>query len=140
MFAKLLLLFILAPLIELLLLLEVGERFGAMNTILVVIITGILGACLTKMQGFNIIFKIRHQLQNNQFPGDSLLEGVIILVGGLTLLTPGFITDTLGFLCLIPTSRQLFLKLIKREISNRFTQTTAQNRGQDTEFWIEDND
>lgn len=138
MFAKLLLLFIITPLIELIVLLEVGERIGAMNTIVVVILTGILGAYLTRMQGFNILIQIRQQLQNGQFPGDSLIEGVIILVGGLTLLTPGFITDALGFLCLIPPSRLFFRELIKKEISKRFTTTKSDNQEIDADYWIDD--
>lgn len=138
MFAKLLPIFILTPLIELMLLLEVGERFGAMNTIMVVIITGVIGAYLTKMQGFNILFKIRLQLQNGQFPGDSLIEGVIILIGGLTLLTPGFITDVFGFLCLIPVSRQFLQDMIKKQISKRFGTTENKSDATDAEFWIDE--
>jgi len=138
MFAKLLLLFIITPLVELVVLLEVGERIGVMNTIMVVIITGVIGAYLTRMQGFSILLQIRRQLQNGQFPGDPLIEGVIILVGGLALLTPGFITDALGFLCLIPPSRIFFREMVKKELSKRFKTTKYDSQEIDADYWIDD--
>lgn len=122
MFFVLVSLFIAIPLIELSLLLEIGQNIGVFPTIMVVILTGILGAYLTRRQGFQILFRIRNQFQQGQFPGNSLIEGVLILIGGLTLLTPGFVTDVFGFLCIIPPTRIFFRELIKREIERRLNQ------------------
>lgn len=138
MFFILLVLFIGIPLAELALLIEVGQRIGVLATVFLVILTGFAGAYLTKMQGFSILFQIRGQLQRGEFPGDSLIEGGLILAGGLTLLTPGLITDTLGFLCLLPPTRFYFRELIKKEIAKRFSTPNDNSHASDAEFWIED--
>ena len=119
MFAILIILFVAIPLLELAVLIEVGKSLGVFTTIFFVISTGIAGAYLTRNQGFQIFFRIREQMRQGQFPADSLIEGLLILIGGLTLLTPGFITDTIGFLCLLPPTRTIFREFIKREFRRR---------------------
>jgi UPF0716 protein FxsA len=119
MFGILLLLFILIPVAEISLFIQIGQRIGIFPTIFLVVLTGIVGAYLTRIQGFRIWFQIQQQLQQGKFPGDSLIDGLLILVGGLTLLTPGFITDCIGLLCLLPPTRNVFRAVIKRSFEKR---------------------
>ena len=120
-FTKLLALFIIVPVAELYILIEVGKRIGSITTIGIIILTGIFGAYLVKNQGFTILRKIKNDLNAGIMPGDSLIQGVIILVGGILLLTPGFFTDILGLIFLIPLSRNVvkkyLLKWLKGKIS-----------------------
>ena len=111
-FTKLLILFIIVPVTELYILIEVGKRIGSLTTIGIIIFTGIIGAYLVKGQGFMILKKIQNDLNEGIMPGDSLIQGAIILAGGILLLTPGFVTDILGFIFLIPVSRNVVKKYL----------------------------
>jgi len=119
-FTKLLILFIIVPVIELYILIEVGKKIGSLSVIGVIILTGILGAYLVKSQGFMILKKIQNDIDEGILPGDSLIQGAIILAGGILLLTPGFITDIVGFIFLMPFSRKVvknyLLKWLKGKI------------------------
>jgi len=117
MFARLLVLFIFVPIIELMILIEVGGFLGTVPTLVLVIGTGALGAYLTKMEGFRILFTIRHKMQTGQLPADELLDGLIILVAGALLITPGLITDIFGFLMLFRPSRSRFKIWLKNKFS-----------------------
>lgn len=139
MFLILLMLFILIPFAEISLFIQIGQRIGVFPTIFLVILTGVAGAYLTRIQGFRIMFQIQQHFLRGEFPGDSLLDGLLILVGGLTLLTPGFITDCFGLLCLLPPTRRLFREILKREFRKRF-QTFKPPDGEPnryTEFRVE---
>ncbi len=114
MFLSLLLLFTLVPVIELMILLEVGEKIGALQTIGFVIFTGFAGAYLAKTQGRNIFDEFQACLKRNEIPTDPLFHGFLILVGGLLLLTPGFITDALGFSMVLPLFRHSWVVVIKQ--------------------------
>ena len=103
---------ILVPVMELYLLIEIGKHIGVMATVGIIILTGLIGACLVRSQGFIVLRKIRDDLHQNILPGDSLLQGIIILAGGIFLITPGFITDIAGFIFLIPVSRQIVKKYL----------------------------
>ena len=124
MFGYLILLFTLVPAIELMLLIEVGGAIGAGNTILIIVFTGVLGAYLARLQGFLVFQKIQNDLNRGVMPNSEMIDGLMILVGGIVLLTPGFITDALGFLLLIPWTRLL----IKKWFTKRFESMIA--RGQ----------
>lgn len=128
MFIKLILLFTLIPLIELVVLIKLGNIIGLIPTILIVILTGILGASLTRSQGLNTLNRIQSDLSRGVVPAENLLNGVLILVGGVVLLTPGLLTDTLGFLLLIPATRNRFKGLLKNRLKQRIdrnkTETT----------------
>ena len=119
---RLILIFIVVPLIEILLLIEIGSRIGALNTIFIIILTGILGASLMRHQGFTIIRNIQRDLPQGQMPTGELINGALVLVGGIVLLTPGFFTDAVGFVLLLPPTRALILKkiqlLIRRKIES----------------------
>jgi UPF0716 protein FxsA len=111
-FTKLLILFIIVPVSELYILIEVGKKIGSLTTIGIIILTGIIGAYLVKSQGFMILRKIQNDLNEGIMPGDSLIHGAIILAGGVLLLTPGFATDIVGFIFLIPVSRNVVKKYL----------------------------
>ncbi|EEG77141.1 FxsA family protein [Dethiobacter alkaliphilus] len=116
MFAKLLLLFTLGPLIELYLLIELGKRVGTAPTIILVLATGFFGVFLAKAQGFLVLRRISEALRFGQLPADELLDGVLVLVGAAFLLTPGLISDTAGFLFLIPGTRKSIKAVIRRKL------------------------
>jgi len=107
MFIRLIALFTIVPLVELMLLIELGQRIGLWDTILVVIITGVVGAALARSQGFRIVTQIQRELANGLLPGESLIDGAFVLAGGLLLLTPGLVTDAMGFIFLLPYTRTI---------------------------------
>jgi len=118
-FTKLLILFVIVPVTELYILIEVGKRIGSLTTIGIIIFTGILGAYLVKNQGFMILKKIQNDLNDGIMPGDNLIQGAIILAGGILLLTPGFVTDILGFIFLIPVSRNIVKKYLLKWLKGK---------------------
>ena len=118
-FTKLLILFVIVPVTELYILIEVGKRIGSLTIIGIIIFTGILGAYLVKNQGFMILKKIQNDLNDGIMPGDSLIQGAIILAGGILLLTPGFVTDIVGFIFLIPVSRNVVKKYLLKWLKGK---------------------
>ena len=110
----LMLLIILVPAADIGVLLFSGKTLGVIPTLILIILTGVLGAYLAKKQGLETIRKAQAQLRSGQIPQESVLDGICILVGGTLLLTPGFITDILGFLLLIPFTRRWFKWLMIR--------------------------
>jgi len=119
MLFRLILLFTLVPLIELTLLIELGRQVGLEATLTIVILTGIIGAYLAKYEGLRVITRIRQDLNQGRIPAEGLIDGVIILAGGLLLLTPGLITDTIGFIALIPVTRQYLKQYLKRKFKQK---------------------
>jgi UPF0716 protein FxsA len=118
MFQRLVLLFIIVPILEIYLFITVGGMIGALSTILIIILTAIIGAYLLRAQGIATIQKAQLNLLQGQLPAFELLEGVLILTGGVLLLTPGFFTDTIGFIFLIPILRKyIILWWIKKKAS-----------------------
>jgi UPF0716 protein FxsA len=101
----LLLLFIGAPLLELYVMIEVGARIGALSTVLLVVSTALVGGLLVRRQGFAALLRVRSMLDRGEAPADAMLEAVLLLIGGGLLLLPGFITDALGAVLLIPSVR-----------------------------------
>lgn len=110
MFIKLLIIFIFIPLLEIYILLEAGRIVGLLPTLALIILTGIAGAWLARSQGVEILRRIQEETSRGQMPALTLIDGTLILVGGLLLLTPGFFTDVLGFSFLIPVTRELWRK------------------------------
>jgi len=107
-------LFIVLPIVELWLIIRLAHVTSWTMTIVVVLGTGVIGVIMAKRQGFKIWLKIQEALNRGELPGDYLLDGFLILIGGLLLITPGLITDTIGFLLLIPFMRSLFRNLLKK--------------------------
>ena len=110
-----LLLFITIPVIEMYILILVGSQIGALTTIALVVLTATIGLWLFRREGFATIQNLQRKLHTGEIPGRELLEGVMLLVGGALLLTPGFVTDGIGFVCLLPGLRKPIAEwLIKR--------------------------
>jgi UPF0716 protein FxsA len=108
------------PFAEIYLLLQVGGIIGALPTIFLVVFTAVLGAWLLKQQGFATFQRFQASLAQGEVPAYEMIEGPIILLGGALLLTPGFITDMLGFACLVPRLRRNIARYL---IENRLIQT-----------------
>ena len=117
MFIYLLILFIAIPVLEIIIFIEIGSFVGTFNTILLTFLTAIVGVYLVRQQGLSTIQKIMVQLQSGEKPVVTMFEGLVILVAGVLLLTPGFFTDFFGFLLLVPKFRYwIFRKIEKRFI------------------------
>jgi UPF0716 protein FxsA len=110
MFIKLIFLFTLIPIIELYVLIEAGTQIGVGATIALIFLTGVAGAYLARSQGFQLINRIQNDLNAGRIPAGEMLDGAMILAGGLLLLTPGFCTDLFGFTLLTPATRSIFKK------------------------------
>jgi len=119
MFFKFFILFTVIPIAELYLLIKIGEMIGALNTVLIILLTAIIGAYLAKTQGFVVLRKINQSLNEGRLPARELMDGLFVLLGGFTLLTPGFLTDIIGLSMLFPLSRILYIKLAVRIIQNK---------------------
>jgi UPF0716 protein FxsA len=116
MLFKLILLFTIIPALELYLLISVGSIVGAPITILIIIITGVLGAFLAKKQGLLTMQKAMQEFQMGRAPAEELWHGLLIIFAGIVLITPGFITDAIGFLLLIPISRKMMFSFLKTKL------------------------
>jgi UPF0716 protein FxsA len=111
-FQILFLVVLIIPFAEIYLLLQVGSIIGALPTIFLVVFTAALGAWLLRQQGFATFQRFQENLAQGMIPAYEMIEGPIILLGGLLLLTPGFITDILGFACLIPSLRKKIARYV----------------------------
>ena len=119
MLLKLILIFTIVPFIELSLLIELGSIIGTLPTILVVVITGVIGASMARIAGLSVLFKIQENLRQGIFPRDELFDGVLILIGGAFLLTPGLLTDALGFFLLLPLGRSAVKRWLQEILKRR---------------------
>lgn len=124
MLLKLFLAFTLIPFFEIYLLIKIGYYLGAFNTILVVLVTGLLGAYLAKLQGIKTMTTVRESLNRGELPAEQMLDALLIFVAGIVLLTPGFITDLAGIGILVPNIRFWF----KRWLRKKFDQWISENR------------
>ncbi len=115
MLFRLFLCFTLIPMIELYLLIQVGSAIGGFNTILLVIISGFLGAWLARMEGMNTLMRVRSNMQQGVMPTEDLLDGLIILIAGIVLITPGLLTDAMGLTLLWPVSRNAFKRFLRKK-------------------------
>jgi UPF0716 protein FxsA len=108
------LLFAGVPLLELYLLIQVGSEIGALPTIALSILTAVIGTVLVRVQGFSVLLRVRELLDRGELPALEVLDGALLLIAGLLLLLPGFITDALGFLLLLPPLRRfLILRFVR---------------------------
>jgi len=125
MFGRMLLLFVFLPMVELYLLIMLGSRIGAMPTIGLIVLTGIIGATLARQQGLSVLMKIQREMAAGKPPTQKLVEGALIVVGGIVLLTPGIITDIFGFSLLMPPVRQALC----RSLTQAFTKKVGKASG-----------
>jgi UPF0716 protein FxsA len=120
MFWKLLLAFTVIPAVELYLLVSVGQWIGPLATVLLIVLTGLVGAALAKREGMSVLNQLRGDLGRGIPPAAHLVEGAMVLAGGLLLLTPGLLTDLTGFLLILPPSRRSVAPMVVRWLLNRF--------------------
>ena len=120
-------LFILIPIIEISLFIEIGSIIGSFYTIILIFVTAIVGVFFVRQQGISTFQKLTSQLQNLETPVQTMFEGLVILISGILLITPGFFTDALGFLGLIPFPRIIFIKLVASYILSRYGKRSNQN-------------
>ena len=110
LFRLLVILFLTIPVIEIYLLITVGSMIGAWPTILLIIATAVIGVSLLRWQGINTFYRLQQEMAQGSLPAIPMLEGVVLLVAGALLLTPGFFTDAIGFLLLVPPLRQAMIR------------------------------
>lgn len=112
-------LFLVVPLAELYVIIQVGQSIGALNTIGVLILVSMVGAWLAKREGISVIRRIQQQLDRGQMPGNELVDGFLVLFAGAMLLTPGFLSDCLAILLLIPPVRVGFRRVVRNWFAKR---------------------
>lgn len=123
--ARLGLLFILVPLLELILLIRMGEWVGLWPTLALVVLTGAAGAALARAEGVRVFFQFQGELAAGRLPGQALLDGISVLVGGAFLLTPGILTDLVGFALLIPFTRRRLQRRLQAGLEERIREGTV---------------
>ena len=106
------LLFIIIPIIEIYLLIEVGSRIGALWTVTLVLATAVIGVNLLRYQGIATLGRAQRSMSQGAMPAMEMMEGICLAVGGALLITPGFMTDSIGFICLIPATRRALIRYI----------------------------
>jgi UPF0716 protein FxsA len=119
MFFRLFLIFAIVPVIELSLLIKVGTLIGTLNTVVLVITTAMVGSYLVRMEGINVIYRFQQNMQEGIFPAEEILDGAMILVAGCLLVTPGILTDIIGFSFVFPMSRMAIKRLLRRYIDKK---------------------
>jgi len=117
MFGRLLILIIFIPLVELYLLAIVGSRVGLLATVMFVILTGAWGAYLARSQGYSILARIQSELAAGRVPTAELIDGLLVLIGGIVLLTPGLLTDLAGFCLMVPGFRAIIRERVKQKFA-----------------------
>jgi len=125
MFRLLFVLFLIVPLIEIFFLIQVGQVIGAGWTIFLVVATAVIGAFLLRLQGFQTLQRAQTSMARGELPATEMLEGLCLLISGALLLTPGFVTDALGFLLLTPPVRQLLIKQLLKNSQVIFSGRTT---------------
>jgi UPF0716 protein FxsA len=133
----LLLLFIVLPLAELFVILKVGDLIGAVPTILLLAADSVLGAMLLRSQGRRVWTRFREALERGDVPHREVIDGVLVIFGGAFLITPGFLTDIVGILLLMPPSRAAFRAWLIRRLGKRIEIRTTRRRGTTSGFDVE---
>lgn len=117
MLQKLIVLFIAVPIVEIMVLLQVGDLLGGLNTFLLIVVTAVVGATLVKQQGMRNWMNVQGKLAQGQVPGVEMAGGLLLFLAGILLITPGFVTDLVGLIFLFPPSRHAIAKgMLKRVV------------------------
>ncbi len=116
MLIKLLLLFIGVPLLEVTILVKMGAVIGFWPTILIQVVTGVIGASLARLEGLLVWMRVQRHLANGEVPAEEMIDGLMILAAGLVLLTPGLLTDAMGFFFLVPWTRNWVKRRVRRRL------------------------
>ena len=116
---RLALLFVVVPIVELMLLIELGQYIGLLPTLGLVMLTGVTGAWLARAEGLRVLVQFQRELASGQLPGQALLDGISVLIGGAFLLTPGVITDFVGFSLLFPFTRRWIQRRMRASLEHQ---------------------
>ena len=114
-----LLIFIAVPIIEIAAFIKIGDIIGLWPTIACIILTAIVGTFVLRQQGLSVLRKAQDSLQNNQVPLDSVIHGAFLLISGALLLTPGFFTDAVGFILLVPPARTVLAHFLWQRMKDK---------------------
>lgn len=123
---RLLLLFVAVPAVELALLIEIGSRIGTLATLALIAVTGVAGASLARRQGLRVVRGLQSEVAEGRLPAAVLVDGVIILIAGALLITPGILTDAVGFLCLVPAFRTWVRGILRRRLERAVAERRLQ--------------
>ncbi len=137
---RLALLFVIVPLVELALLIQMGQWVGFWPTIALVVFTGLTGAWLARMEGLRTIWRLRADVENGRVPRQAIMDGMAVFAGGALLLTPGIITDAIGFCLLFPATRHAIQKRILARIERSIQEGVVQVRVSGGEVWTRSRD
>ncbi|WP_299180981.1 FxsA family protein [uncultured Neptuniibacter sp.] len=118
------LLFIIVPIIEISVLINVGEAIGTWNTVGLVLLSAFIGVNMLRYQSLSTLARAQQRANQGEIPGQEMVEGIVLAVGGALLVTPGFVTDVIGFSCLLPFARKAFAK----SLLSRFTVIASQQQ------------
>ena len=129
----LLILFIIIPIIEIYLFILIGGEIGIISTLLVVILTAVVGTYLLRIQGLVTLQKAQRMMEQGQMPAEALIEGILLLLAGAFLLTPGFFTDGVGFILLFPFTRGLIARYIIGHV--HVSATTSSQQSYEQQHW-----
>jgi UPF0716 protein FxsA len=121
---RLALLFVIVPILELVLLIELGQLMGLLPTLALVLFTGVAGAWLARAEGLRVFFQFQGELASGRLPGQAMLDGISVLVGGALLLTPGVLTDVAGFSLLFPPTRRWMQRRVRARLEHRIEEGT----------------
>ncbi|EJV66573.1 exclusion suppressor FxsA [Bacillus mycoides] len=121
----LLFLLIVIPAIEITVLIGSSHVIGLWSTFAMIVFTGIVGVYLAKRQGFKVLREIQFRLNRGEMPGDTVLDGIFIFVGGILLVLPGYVTDIIGFIFVVPVTRALLKPLVMKWIDWKFRKRTT---------------
>lgn len=141
----LLLIFIIVPIVEMWLLIQVGGFIGAVPTIAAVLLTAMIGLAMLRRQGLSTLLRVNQRMGNGELPAQEMLEGIVLAVSGALLLTPGFFTDALGFAGLTPILRQRLVRrlvgrvtILQEGAAGRFAYREGNSENTfEGEFWRE---
>ena len=106
--------FIVIPILEFTLLIEIGRVLGTLPTLILILGTGVVGAYFARLEGLRILYSIRSEFAQGYMPTEKLLDGLIVLIAGVVLITPGLLTDIAGLMLLIPLTRYPIKYFLKR--------------------------
>ena len=130
-------LFVIVPLLELALLIQMGQWVGYWPTIGLVVFTGVSGAWLARMEGLRTMWRLRDDLAHGRVPGQAIMDGMAVLAGGALLLAPGILTDLLGFGLLLPGTRRVIQKRVMDRFERRIKEAALQVRVNQGEVWAQ---
>lgn len=122
---RLALLFVVVPILELVLLIQLGQLVGLLPTLALVVLTGVTGAVMARAEGLRVLWAFQSEMASGRLPGQALQDGISVLVGGAFLLTPGILTDLVGFSLLFPPSRHWIQGRLRRSMEARIRDGTV---------------